>query len=130
MRLAIVAAEFNGEVTDVMVKRALARADARGVRVTSVVFEIPPAIERLLERADVDAAVAIGAVIKGETLHDEALMAAVPKALLDIERATRKPIGLGITGPGMTDDQAMARVDKGAEAVDVALAMYELLRGL
>jgi len=57
-------------------------------------------------------------------------MAAVPKALLDIERATRKPIGLGITGPGMTDDQAMARVDKGAEAVDVALAMYELLRGL
>src|SRR2546427_670223 len=114
---------------------ALARADARGVRVTSVVrvpgvFEIPLAVERLLERADVDAAVAIGAVIKGETLHDEALMAAVPKALLDIERATRKPIGLGITGPGMTDDQAMARADKGAEAVDVALAMYELLRGL
>lgn len=135
MRLAIVASEFNREITDVMVKRALARADARGVRVTSVVrvpgvFEIPLAIERLLERADVDAAVAIGAVIKGETLHDEALMAAVPKALLDIERATRKPVGLAITGPGMTDDQAMARVDKGAEAVDVALAMYELLQGL
>ena len=135
MRLAIVASEFNHEVTDIMVKRALARADARGVRVTSVVrvpgvFEIPLAVERLLERADVDAAVAIGAVIKGETLHDEALMAVVPSALLDIERATRKPIGLGITGPGMTDEQAMARVDKGAEAVDVALAMHELLRGL
>jgi len=57
-------------------------------------------------------------------------MAAVPKALLDIERATHKPIGLGITGPGMTDEQAMARVDKGAEAVDVALAMHELLRGI
>jgi len=82
------------------------------------------------EKADVDAAVAIGAVIKGETLHDEALMAAVPKALLDIERATHKPVGLGITGPGMTDEQAMARVGKGAEAVDVALAMHELLRGL
>src|SRR5438093_150804 len=88
------------------------------------------AVRRLLERADVDAAVAIGAVIKGETLHDEALMAAVPKALLDVQRDTRKPVGLGITGPGMTDEQAMARVDKGAEAVDVALAMHELLRGL
>ena len=93
-------------------------------------FEIPLAVERLLERADVDAAVAIGAVIKGETLHDEALMAAVPKALLDIGRETGKPVGLGITGPGLTDEQAMARVDKGAEAVDVVLAMHELLRGL
>src|SRR5437879_5479547 len=115
--------------------RALARAKERGIRVTSVVrvpgtFEIPLAVRRLLERADVDAAVAIGAVIKGETSHDEALMAAVPKALLDVQRDTRKPVGLGITGPGMTDEQAMARVDKGAEAVDVALAMHELLRGL
>ena len=135
MRLAIVAAEFNREVTDLMVKKALARAEERAIRVTSVVrvpgvFEIPLAVQRLLERADVDAAVAIAAVIKGETLHDEALMAAVPKALLDIEQATRKPVGLGITGPGMTDEQAMARVDKGAEAVDVALAMHELLRGI
>jgi len=135
MRLAIVAAEFNREVTDVMVERALARAKERGIRVTSVVrvpgtFEIPLAVRRLLERADVDAAVAIGAVIQGETSHDEALMAAVPKALLDVQRDTRKPVGLGITGPGMTDEQAMARVDKGAEAVDVALAMHELLRGL
>ncbi len=135
MRIAIVASEFNREVTDIMVEKALARAQARGVRVTSVVrvpgtFEIPLVIQRLLERSDVDGAVAIGAVIKGETLHDEALMAAVPKALLDVQRETRKPIGLGITGPGMTSAQAMARVDKGADAVDVALAMHELLRAL
>src|SRR5207244_6105486 len=101
-----------------MVKKALTRAEERGIRVTSVVrvpgvFEIPLAVQRLLERADIDAAVAIGAVIKGVTSHDEALMAAVQKALLDIERVTHKPIGLGITGPVMTDEQAMARVDKG-----------------
>ncbi len=135
MRLAIVAAEFNREVTDVMVERTLARAQERGVRVTSVVrvpgtFEIPLAVQRLLERSDVDAAVAIGAVIKGETLHDEALMAAVPRALLDVEMRTGKPVGFAITGPGMTDVQAMARVDKGADAVDAALSMHELLRGL
>ena len=135
MRLAIVAAEFNRDVTDVMVEKALARAEARGVRVTSVVrvpgtFEIPLAVQRLLERADIDAAVVIGAVIKGETLHDEALMAAVPKALLDVGLRTGKPIGFGITGPGMTDEQAMARADKGADAVDAALSMHELLRGL
>lgn len=135
MRIAIVAAEFHREVTDLMVEKALARAQERGIRVTSVVrvpgtFEIPLAVLRLLERGDIDAAVAIGAVIKGETLHDEALMAAVPEALLDVELRTGKPVGLGITGPGMTDEQALARVNKGADAVDAALAMHELLRGL
>jgi len=135
MRLVVVAAEFNREVTDVMVERALSRAKERGVRVTSVVrvpgtFEIPWAVSRLLDRADVDGAIALGAVIKGETLHDEALMAAVPKALIDIGVRTGKPIGFGITGPGMTDEEAMARVDKGADAVDAAMAMHELLRGL
>jgi 6,7-dimethyl-8-ribityllumazine synthase len=135
MRLAIVAAEFHREVTDRMVETALARAKERGIRVTSVVrvpgtFEIPLAVQRLLERPDVDAAVAIGAVIKGETLHDEALMAAVPKALLEVGLRSGKPVGLGITGPGMTDEQALARVGKGADAVDAALAMHELLRAL
>src|SRR5207237_8434380 len=132
---AIGAAEFNPEVTDRMVEKALARAKERGVRVASLVrvpgtFEIPLTIQRLLERPDVDAAVAIGAVIKGETLHDEALMAAVPKALLDIGLRSGKPVGLGITGPGMTDEHALARVDKAAEAVHGALAMHEILRKL
>jgi 6,7-dimethyl-8-ribityllumazine synthase len=135
MRLAIVAARFNREVTDLMLDEALARAKEKGVDLVSVVrvpgvFEIPLAVQRLLERSDVDAAVAIGAVIKGETLHDEALMAAVPRALLEVELRAGKPVGLGITGPGMTDEQAAARVDKGAEAVDAALAMHEILQGL
>jgi 6,7-dimethyl-8-ribityllumazine synthase len=135
MNLAIVAAEFHRDITDRMVEKALARAKERGIRVTAVVrvpgtFEIPLAVQRLLGRADVDAAVAIGAVIKGETLHDEALMAAVPKALLDVGLRSSKPVGLGITGPGMTDEQALARVEKGAEAVDAAMAMHELLRAL
>ena len=135
MRLAIVAAEFNREVTDIMVEKALIRAKERGIRVTSVVrvpgtFELPLAVQRQLERGDVDAAVAIGAVIKGETLHDEALMAAVPRALLDVGLRLGKPVGLGITGPGMTDAQAMARADKGADAVDAVARMHELLRGL
>jgi 6,7-dimethyl-8-ribityllumazine synthase len=135
MNLAIVAAEFHRDITDRMVERALARAKERGIRVTAVVrvpgtFEIPLAVQRLLGRADVDAAVAIGAVIKGETLHDEALMAAVPMALLNVGLRSSKPVGLGITGPGMTDEQALARVEKGAEAVDAAMAMHELLRAL
>src|SRR5207253_10561483 len=114
MRLAIVAAEFHREVTDRMVEKALARAKERGVQVTSVVsvpgtFEIALAVQRLLERPDVDGAVAIGAVIKGETLHDAARMAVAPRALLDAGLRAGKPDGLGRTEPRQTAEPARAR---------------------
>lgn len=135
MRIAIVASLFNREVVDAMVERARARAQEMNVRVTTVVrvpgaFEIPLAAQRLIERDDVDGVVAIGAVIKGETLHDEAIMAAVTPALLDLGLKARKPVGLGITGPGMSDDQAMERVGNAVRAVDAVVAMHDLMKGL
>ncbi len=135
MRLAIVASQFNREIVDAMVERALERAKELGLQVTTVVrvpgtFEVPPAIQRLLERTDVDGAVALGAVIRGETKHDEVIMQAAAHALMDIGLRTGKPVGLGITGPGMTSKQAKARIDAASRAVDAAKAMHELLRGL
>lgn len=135
MRIAVVASQFNREVVDPMVERALARAKERDARVTVVVrvpgaYEIPLAVQRLLAREDVDGAVAVGAVIKGETHHDEAIMAAVTPALLEIGLRAGKPVGLGITGPGMTGDQAVARVENAARAVDAVVAMHALLKGL
>ncbi len=135
MRLAIVASRFNAEVVDLMVERALARAKELDLQATTVVrvpgvFEIPPAVQQLLQRSDVDGAAAIGAVITGETKHDEVIMAAAVQALMDIGLRTGKPVGLGITGPGMTDEQAMARIDAAARAVDAAKTMHDLLRGL
>ncbi|HKZ90125.1 MAG TPA: 6,7-dimethyl-8-ribityllumazine synthase [Thermoplasmata archaeon] len=135
MRLAIVAAQFNAEVTDRMVESALEQAKDRNVRVSTVVrvpgaFEIPLAVQALLRRDDVDAVVAIGAVIKGETLHDEAIMAAVCPALLELGLRESKPVGLGITGPGVTDEQAIERIRNAARAVDSVVAMYELMKGL
>ncbi|HII40250.1 MAG TPA: 6,7-dimethyl-8-ribityllumazine synthase [Thermoplasmata archaeon] len=135
MRLAIVASQFNREVVDAMVERALARAKELDVRVTTVVrvpgtFEVPLAVQRLLERSDVDGAVALGAVITGETKHDEVIMQAAAHALIDLGLRTGKPVGLGITGPGMTYKQAKARIDAASRAVDAAKAMHDLLRGL
>lgn len=135
MRLAIVASRFNHEVVDPMVERALERAQEQGLQVTTVVrvpgtFEIPIAVQRLLERSDVDAAVALGAVIKGETKHDEVIMQSAADALMEIGLRTGKPVGLGITGPGMTYKQAKARIDAASRAVDAAKSMHDLLRGL
>jgi len=117
------------------VARALARAKELGAEVVEVVrvpgtFEIPLALKRLLARRDVDGAVAIGAVIKGQTKHDELIAHAVAGRLLDLELETGKPIGLGITGPGMSAKVAARRIRNAARAVDAAVAMAEILRKL
>ena len=135
MRLVIVASLFNREIVDAMVGRALARAKELDLKVTNVVrvpgtYEIPPAVSRLLERDDVDGAVALGAVVQGETRHDEVIMTAAAHALMDIGLRTGKPVGFGITGPGMTYKQAKARIVNASRAVDAAKAMHDLLRGL
>lgn len=135
MRLAIVASRFNQEIVDSMVERAVDRARELGLKVTTVVrvpgtFEVPLAVQRLLERSDVDGAVALGAVIKGETKHDEVITQAAAGALIEVSLRTGKPVGLGITGPGMTYKQAKARVDAAARAVDAANSMHDLLHGL
>ncbi len=134
MRLAIVASRFNGEVVDKMVERALSRAKEAGAEIADVVrvpgtFEIPLAVQRVLERSDIDGAVALGAVIEGETDHDQLIANAAAAALLDVALRCGKPVGFGITGPGMTYRQALARIDSAARAVDAAVSMHRLLRG-
>jgi len=135
LRIALVASLFNRDVVDRMLDEALARARKLNATVVTVVrvpgaFEIPLAVQRLLERDDVDGAVAIGAVIKGETKHDEVIMETTSRALMDIGLRTGKPVGLGITGPGMTDEQAMARTPNAARAVESVVNMIGLLKGL
>jgi len=127
VRIAVVAATFNPEVTDAMVERAVARARQLGAAVEVVrvpgTFEIPLALRRLLARKDIDAGVAIGALIQGQTDHDDLLGHSVARALLDLQIRTGKRIGLGIRGPVMSHAVAMRRIGNAGRAVDAAVAM-------
>ncbi|MCL1811827.1 MAG: 6,7-dimethyl-8-ribityllumazine synthase, partial [Methanomassiliicoccaceae archaeon] len=71
-KIGMVAAEFNFDVTSMMIERAKAEAEFLGVEISNTimvpgVYEIPLAVKALLERTDVDAVITLGAVIKGET---------------------------------------------------------------
>lgn len=129
VRLAIICSEFNSEITDKMLTSATKHAKKLGADVKAVsrvpgAYEIPFATEKLLFRADVDAAVAIGTVIKGETEHDKVITVAICKSLLDISLRHKKPVGLGISGPGITWKQAHARIDDYAHrSVEAAIRM-------
>lgn len=134
MRIVLVASEFNAPIPDRMVEVARTRAKALGAEVEVVrvpgTWEIPLAVRAVLARRDVDAAVAIGAVVTGETKHDELIAAAVARELMHAQRETGKPIGLGITGPGISWEQAEARVKNAGRAVEAAVRTVEVLRGL
>ena len=93
------------------------------------VFDMPIVIDSLLQKKDVDAVVTIGAVIKGQTKHDELIANVAAKALTELAIKYQKPVTLGITGPGMTDRQAQARIKLVAErAVEAAEKIAEQLR--
>jgi len=131
-KIGMVAAEFNFDVTSMMIERAKAEADFLGVKITKTVmvpgvYEIPLAVKKLLENGDVDAIITLGAVITGETKHDEVVIAQASRLVADLQLEYGKPVAFGITGPDMTKLQAMDRIEKGRDVVDAAVKMLERL---
>jgi 6,7-dimethyl-8-ribityllumazine synthase len=133
MRLAIVVSEFNSEVTLRMLENAKRHAEKIGAGVSYVfyvpgVYDMPLAVERLLKKRTVDAVVTIGAVIKGDTRHDDIVAENAARLIADLSLKHGKPVALGITGPGMTDEQAGARAEEvPVRAVNAAASMVARL---
>ena len=75
--------------------------------------------------------VVLGYIERGETLHGEVMGHVVHAALVQLQLSHRKPIGLGIIGPGATAEQAEARkVSSARAAVHAALRCREVLSSL
>jgi len=133
--VAIVASEFNYDVTLLMLERAKEEVAFLGATLGPVVktpgvYDIPLAVQALFRRKGVDAVVALGAVIEGETDHDEVVMNQAARKLTDLSVEHGKPLGLGITGPGETRLQAQDRIENAANAVRAVVKMVRRLREL
>ncbi len=116
IRIAIIVSEFNSDITFQMLDKAKdhaqkIKADVRYICFAPGSFDMPLLIEELLKKNDVDAAVTLGAVIKGETSHDDIVAENAARLIADLSLKYGKPIGLGITGPDMTLEQAKDRID-------------------
>jgi 6,7-dimethyl-8-ribityllumazine synthase len=136
IRIAIVVSEFNGEITLRMLERARVHAEKVGAKASYVLhvpgtFDMPLAVERLLKKKNVDAVVTLGAVIKGDTRHDDIVAENAARLIADLSLKHGKPVALGITGPGMTIDQARERAQLvPVRAVNAAVNMVLRLRKL
>lgn len=132
MKIALLVSDFNSEVTSPMLERAREQARTLGVEVSRTVhvpgvFDMPLMIKHLLGRGDVEGVVIIGAVIKGDTQHDEVIVHAVAGAATELALQFGKPVALGVTGPGMTEGQAFDRIENAANAVASVVRMIKAL---
>ena len=90
-------------------------------------YDAPLAADRLARRDDVDAVAAIGAIVTGDTDHDQVIANAAAQKLTDVSLDRDKPVTLGVVGPGMSGAEARERVGNAAKAVDGAIDLVEAL---
>lgn len=132
-RIGIVCSEYNYDLTMMMLERAKEHAKFLDVDVAKVitvpgVFDIPLAVKSLLKDDSIDAAVTIGAVIEGETEHDEVVIGQAARKITDLAVEYEKPVGLGITGPGMSRLQAEDRIERAKDAVESVVKQLKALK--
>jgi 6,7-dimethyl-8-ribityllumazine synthase len=129
--VAIVAARFNGEITNGLLQSALDELEDAGVPLEAVTimpvpgaFELPLAAMALAKTRRYACVVALGCVIRGETPHFEYVASEAASGLQLAALETGVPVAFGVLTVENLE-QAEARVDKGAEAVRTALEMAD-----
>ena len=142
-RILVVESRFYDDISDALLAGATRALEAAQVSFDRISvpgsLEIPAAIAMGLDAAErrgqpYDGAVALGCVIRGDTIHFEIVSMESARALMDLSVDRALPLGNGIVTVN-TEAQAWARArpeegDKGGDAARAALAMVQLKRTL
>jgi 6,7-dimethyl-8-ribityllumazine synthase len=140
-RIAIVVSQYNGSITGNLLEGALTTLQQAGFPTERIdvihvpgAWEVPGPTAILAKRESTLAVIALAAVIRGETSHDQHLNRAVSNALMDIGLETNKPVLMGVLTCN-TVEQAIHRSggnfgNKGAECAEAALQMIRLYAAL
>ena len=132
IKIGAVVAEFNFDITSMMLELAKEHAKFLDAEITEVfpvpgVYDMPIAIKKLLDEGKVDAVITLGAVIEGDTQHDEIVVQHAARKITDLSLEYNKPVTLGISGPGMTRLEAHKRVEYGKRSVEAAVKLVKRL---
>jgi 6,7-dimethyl-8-ribityllumazine synthase len=137
-RLAIVVSRYNESITSKLLDGAVATLTRHGVADDAIdvfwvpgAFEIPTIAEALAGSGQYAAVLCLGAVIRGETTHDQHINRAVSATLAEIGVRQKLPVLFGILTCD-TVEQAINRAggtmgNKGSECAEAALRMIDLL---
>ncbi len=139
LRVAVVAARFNDFVVASLLKGAIDSWRRHGGDTARLVvarvpgaFELPLAALRLAASGRYDAVVALGCVIRGDTAHFDYVAGEAAAGLARAALDTGRPVVFGVltvdTVEQALERAAVSRLNKGGEAMDVAIEMANLLR--
>ena len=137
----LVVGRWNSFVVESLVAGAIDSLKRHGVSEDNITivrvpgaFEIPLAVQKVAQKAQCDAIIALGAVIRGGTPHFEYVAGECVKGLAHVSLAAGIPVSFGVLTVD-TIEQAIERSgtkagNKGAEAAESAIEMVSLLKNL
>jgi 6,7-dimethyl-8-ribityllumazine synthase len=134
--VAIVVSRWNEAITEKLLEGALHELERHGSPSVTVVevpgtWEMPPVIKKLAEKRKVDAVIALGCILQGQTPHASLLSGDVGGALMSLQLQTGVPIAWGVITPE-NHEQALDRAgmkvgNKGREAALAAIESISVL---
>ncbi len=119
--IAVVLGSFHKKEADEMLDEIEIFAKENNINIVEVVWvpgsmEKPLALKRLLEKTDIDGAVALGIIERGATKHGLVMANSVISSIITLQLDLMKPIGVGILGPEIDPEQIPERVRPYARA--------------
>lgn len=133
LRIAVVQARFNVHLTDRLAQSCLEELQLLGVGEDDIVLhtvpgalELPLALQALAEGGEFDALIALGCVIRGGTHHFELVCNTSAAGIQQVTLDHGIPVANGVLTVE-DEEQAIVRLDKGAECARVAVEMANLL---
>ncbi|MBO7100974.1 MAG: 6,7-dimethyl-8-ribityllumazine synthase [Bacteroidales bacterium] len=140
-RIGVIAAEWNPEVTDALMKGAVDTLRDHGVKAENLLvrrvpgtFELTSAADMMLSAPNIDAVICIGCVIQGETRHFEFICQAVSQGITNVALKRERPVIFSVLTCD-TMQQALDRAggrhgNKGVEGAITALKMIAYQRSI
>lgn len=136
LRMGVVMSRFNPDVCEGLLDSCIDELARLGVAEEDVTLatvpgalEIPLVLQTMAESGSFDALIALGAVIRGETYHFEVVSNDSCRGIQQVQLETGVPVANGVLTTE-NDEQALARLNKGAECAQAAVEMANLLRAI
>ena len=138
MRFGIVVTEWNKHITDAMLKSALETLVEYGVQENSITirrvpgsFELIYGCSQLAQHGYIDAIIALGCVIKGDTPHFDYICEGTTEGLVRLNATGKIPVINGILTVNTEEqaiDRALRTMDKGREFAITAIKMVDFMK--
>jgi 6,7-dimethyl-8-ribityllumazine synthase len=132
--IGIVQARFNESITNELARACMDELKLLGVpekHITHITvpgaLEIPVALQAMADKAEYDALIAIGCIIRGETYHFEVVANEMAAGIMRVSLDTKTPIANEVLTVENVNQALARQEDKGRDAARVAVEMAKLI---